>query len=75
MKASLSSPVLVHRIWVSVMHPGAKNRVGALQYRAKCQLGAGRRVPNGANVAGDVLWEAHDIGPQGARAIRAAKLP
>mmetsp|Transcript_126255 Transcript_126255/g.299774 ORF Transcript_126255/g.299774 Transcript_126255/m.299774 type:complete len:297 (-) Transcript_126255:90-980(-) len=46
---------------MSVVHPRPQGGVGALQQRAEGHLRARGEVPHGAQVAGDMLREAHDL--------------
>mmetsp|Transcript_71018 Transcript_71018/g.230572 ORF Transcript_71018/g.230572 Transcript_71018/m.230572 type:complete len:214 (-) Transcript_71018:3580-4221(-) len=51
---------LVHDVRVTVVHPGTKNGIGALENCTKCHLGRGRKVSNRTDVAGDVLRKPDD---------------
>mmetsp|Transcript_134616 Transcript_134616/g.375165 ORF Transcript_134616/g.375165 Transcript_134616/m.375165 type:complete len:231 (-) Transcript_134616:1617-2309(-) len=57
----LHHDLLVHEVWVAVVHPCPQHRVAALEDGAEGTLRGGGKVAHGADAACDVLREANDL--------------
>jgi hypothetical protein len=54
-------PVLVHHVWMPIMHASPQEGVAALQHSSKGRFSSSREVTQGSDVTGNVFREA-DLG-------------